>query len=287
MWRAGNALENHVGSGCGETGCLDTLAARVPVPHMVFSQSARLTSSCSTAKNNHGPGERKCTRRVRGRQWFWQSHWLGKAPGEEVERKDMAPCNPSLVPWFQRLHSSERSPNPLRLSTKNIPAAQRSFPSRGCVIRPCYLRGPAFIPAERCVRTGKAGGKDGVRDPGTDPWQVVPLQASCHPGHRSLMCFLCSASSSLWVRGNPHLPGSFRAPRDTGATPRQAQQVPELSRFPGRCPPAPSILIPRSELPGQPGERCRRSRLVQRGRPGLEGGDGCFARGNGWVFRGG
>lgn len=149
----------------------------------------------------------------------------------------MAPCNPSLVPRFQRLHSSEPSPNPLRLSTKNIPAAQRSFPSRGCVIRPCYLRGPAFIPAERSVRTRKAGGQHGVPDPGPDPWQVIPHQVPCHPGHCSPMCLLCSVSSSPWVRGNPHLPGSFRALRDTSATPRQAQQVPELSRFPGRCHP--------------------------------------------------
>lgn len=149
----------------------------------------------------------------------------------------MAPCNPPLVPRFQRLHSSEPSPNPLRLSTKNIPAAQRSFPSRGCVIRPCYLQGPAFIPAERSVRTRKAGGQHGVPDSGPDPWPVIPLQVPCHPGHRSLMCLLCSDSSFPWVRGNPHLPGSFRASRDTSATPRQAQQVPELSRFPGRCHP--------------------------------------------------
>lgn len=73
-----------------------------------------------------------------------------------------------------------------------------------------------------------------------------------------------------------------------------AQQVPELSHFPGRCcpvcpPPAsPSQArsFPGSPCPKQPVERCRCIRSVQRG-PGVEEGEhGCFARGLGWVLWG-
>lgn len=77
--RAGNAPENHSESGRAEMGCSDAGCPSVNALHS--SPSARLTSCCSTAKNNRSPDERKRTRRVRGRQWFWQGCLLGKAGG--------------------------------------------------------------------------------------------------------------------------------------------------------------------------------------------------------------
>lgn len=85
MEGAGNAPENRAGSGQAEMGCSDT-GCCLSANALHSSPSARLTSCCSTAKNNRSPDERKCTRRVRGRQWFWQGCFLGKAGGENGER---------------------------------------------------------------------------------------------------------------------------------------------------------------------------------------------------------
>lgn len=98
---------------------------------------------------------------------------------------------------------------------------------------------------------------------------------------RSLMCLLCSASSSPKPRGCRAIRSS-RGPQGSEGYRCHSTASPWLNRSPslaacqaGASPPAPapapapSIPIPGTELPGQPlpkaaRERCRRSRLLQR-----------------------
>lgn len=136
-----------------------------------------------------------------------------------------------------RLRSSERSPNPLRLGTKNIPAAQSSFPSRGCVIRPCYLRGPDSIPAEG----GRGARRDRTQGRATAPRPPTP----------SHLLSLRSASSGP----NPYRRRGTRSSGCSGgirgAPQTRAQQVPELGLSPCRCPRSASPSGARS-FPGSP-----------------------------------
>lgn len=129
--RAGNAPENHSESGRAEMGCSDAGCPSVNALHS--SPSARLTSCCSTAKNNRSPDERKRTRRVRGRQWFWQGCLLGKAGrGGGIGREDMAPRNPCVCRGFIACTPPSDLQIPCVSALKiSLPAARSSFAGRG------------------------------------------------------------------------------------------------------------------------------------------------------------
>lgn len=123
--------ENHAGSGHAEMGCSDSSCWSVNALHS--SPSARLTSCCSTAKNNHSPDERKCTGRVRGRQWFWQGCSLGKAGrggNGGMEREDTAPRNPCVCRGFIACTPPSDLQIPCVSALKiSFPAARSSSPA--------------------------------------------------------------------------------------------------------------------------------------------------------------
>lgn len=129
--RAGYAPENHAGSGHAEMGCSDSSCLSVNALHS--SPSARLTSCCSTAKNNRSPDERKCTGRVRGRQWFWQGCLLGKAGrggNGEMEREETAPRNPCVCRGFIACAPPSDLQIPCVSALKiSFPAARSSSPA--------------------------------------------------------------------------------------------------------------------------------------------------------------
>lgn len=156
-----------------------------------------------------------------------------------------------------RLRSSERSPNPLRLGTKNIPAAQSSFPSRGCVIRPCYLRGPDSIPAEG----GRGTRRDRTQGRATAPRSPTPLH----------LLSLCPASSdpNPYRRGGTHSSGCsggfWEVPQTRGPTGARARAL-SVQVPPQRIP------LRGTELSGQPLTNQPGCRGISTGSRGLWGG---------------